>query len=667
MRWGFTALSTAAVLVLAACSDPGGSASSAQSPSATGGAYARVAALSGDITVPVSPDRALSVAVPQVGRIIGAAGAFSAAGSITIRRESAAFTTSSGLRSAGLGVDVLFHGTSLRKPLTVTFAASATPAAGDADELPVIAHLADDGTWDVQAAQRDGAGQFSVTTSSFSLNLPGWADPVKWWDALTAKLASAIGGRTSPVTCSGAPSWFHLDAAHSDLVHVCATTNTSGGKQVAEVQIKSNRGVSLEVSVPGNPAYVWVQGESWTWRQTVAHALGFDPNQTVILPAGATMTVGYPQDYTSLPFSFYVSGATGKAAADTAIRDLVDFVAGDKAPGSIAVGYTEVKCATGLGIGATGVSLSVAALHEFLSCWTGSVSAQLRDRDNALKVASQFGGSSADVDSLVSIAKSLNALGWLVSLWPVFQLGIGNDVDKIRDLLSSGESSLVSYHMDPITAPGSAGGASTGGAGAGGSGGGNPTVHLAQGPAAPTGYRYAVSISGFAPRSSVSVSCYDSASPAGFYTFSLQTDASGAASTQSQCYSGDGPDHWVVAGGLASNHVQWSSAPAPPPPTSAPPPPSTRPETVGGPTNTWSNYSNAGGTHGPTIPAYTTVQIACKVTGFKVADGNTWWYRIASPGWDGNFYASADAFYNNGATSGSLHGTPFVDPAVPDC
>jgi hypothetical protein len=28
---------------------------------------------------------------------------------------------------------------------------------------------------------------------------------------------------------------------------------------------------------------------------------------------------------------------------------------------------------------------------------------------------------------------------------------------------------------------------------------------------------------------------------------------------------------------------------------------------------------------------------------------------------------SADAFYNNGATSGSLHGTPFVDPAVANC
>ena len=97
------------------------------------------------------------------------------------------------------------------------------------------------------------------------------------------------------------------------------------------------------------------------------------------------------------------------------------------------------------------------------------------------------------------------------------------------------------------------------------------------------------------------------------------------------------------------------------------PPPSTRAETTGGPTNTWTNYTNAGGTQGPTIPAFTTVQIACKLQGFRVADGNTWWYRIASGPWNSQYYASADAFYNNGATSGSLSGTPFVDAAVPNC
>jgi hypothetical protein len=90
-------------------------------------------------------------------------------------------------------------------------------------------------------------------------------------------------------------------------------------------------------------------------------------------------------------------------------------------------------------------------------------------------------------------------------------------------------------------------------------------------------------------------------------------------------------------------------------------------ETVGGNAHTWTDYTNAGGNQGPTIAGGQTVQIACKIQGFRVADGNTWWYRIASAPWNGSYYVSADAFYNNGQTTGSLIGTPFVDPTVGDC
>jgi hypothetical protein len=61
------------------------------------------------------------------------------------------------------------------------------------------------------------------------------------------------------------------------------------------------------------------------------------------------------------------------------------------------------------------------------------------------------------------------------------------------------------------------------------------------------------------------------------------------------------------------------------------------------------------------------VQITCRIIGFTVSDGNDWWYEIASSPWSNNYWASADAFYNNGETSGSLHGTPFYDPNVPVC
>jgi hypothetical protein len=91
-------------------------------------------------------------------------------------------------------------------------------------------------------------------------------------------------------------------------------------------------------------------------------------------------------------------------------------------------------------------------------------------------------------------------------------------------------------------------------------------------------------------------------------------------------------------------------------------------ETTGSTANkTFTDYTNAGGAIGPTIPPSTTLQVACKVTGFTVSDGNNWWYRIATSPWSNVYYATADAFYNNGQTSGTLHGTPFVDPNVPNC
>ncbi len=90
-------------------------------------------------------------------------------------------------------------------------------------------------------------------------------------------------------------------------------------------------------------------------------------------------------------------------------------------------------------------------------------------------------------------------------------------------------------------------------------------------------------------------------------------------------------------------------------------------ETTGGIAHTWSNYQAAGGQAGPDLPAGRTVDIACRVRGFRVGDGNVWWYRIRSAPWSGRFYASADAFYNNGNTTGRLRNTRLVDTRVGLC
>ena len=115
------------------------------------------------------------------------------------------------------------------------------------------------------------------------------------------------------------------------------------------------------------------------------------------------------------------------------------------------------------------------------------------------------------------------------------------------------------------------------------------------------------------------------------------------------------------AAGNASGQASISAA------TSACPAPPTYYETTGGVTHTWTNYTNAGGTEGPSIGSNATVQIACRLTGWTAPNGNNWWYRIAASPWNGSYYVSADAFYNNGSTTGSLVGTPFVDPNVPLC
>lgn len=113
-----------------------------------------------------------------------------------------------------------------------------------------------------------------------------------------------------------------------------------------------------------------------------------------------------------------------------------------------------------------------------------------------------------------------------------------------------------------------------------------PSATLARGPAAQYGYRYAISLNNFPANSRIDVSCYDSADPGGFYSFSLTTDGAGNASTAAYCYSANGPEYWFVANGVESNHVTWSDAsgggsatPPNPDPIHAPPPaPTTKPE-----------------------------------------------------------------------------------------
>lgn len=83
------------------------------------------------------------------------------------------------------------------------------------------------------------------------------------------------------------------------------------------------------------------------------------------------------------------------------------------------------------------------------------------------------------------------------------------------------------------------------------------SVELYQGPYAPDGYRYEVHVRAV-PGSVVTVECFDTVdSEVPFYTFDLAVGADGYGATTSQCYSADGPDHWVSVNGVWSNTVTW--------------------------------------------------------------------------------------------------------------
>jgi hypothetical protein len=450
----------AAGCVVAVVSGAGGCSSSASrsgTPAATGTAEGTVRQVGADTIVKVSPDGALHVNVPGVGTVAGPVGSFTRAGTITIAPEQATFASSSGLAPAGMGIGITFQGTALAKPLSLTFQAGARPASG---ALPVVAHQADDGSWDVHVAKLGAGGSISYSTSSFSINIPSWANPLDWLRGLKSLLAEAVGGRTSPLTCPGSPpSWFQLNTVYTDTVHACATTNhTSDGTEVAEVQIKSNRDVSLEVTVPGSPAYVWVDGESWAYRKALGTQTGYDPNQTVILPPGGWMTVGYPRGSRPDAESFSVSDITVNAEVDTLTRMLFEKgVEGNiDATGDLpGIGLTEVWCGADVAGPLSGGALSAGDLEHFLECWTGKVATALEDPQNAINVASQFGipeGEDA-AQQLAARAKLIGDLGWLIVLWPVIRAGANDDIDGISELLTHGDSARVGYE---ITAPAAA-------------------------------------------------------------------------------------------------------------------------------------------------------------------------------------------------------------------
>lgn len=85
---------------------------------------------------------------------------------------------------------------------------------------------------------------------------------------------------------------------------------------------------------------------------------------------------------------------------------------------------------------------------------------------------------------------------------------------------------------------------------------------------------------------------------------------------------------------------------------------------------TFTDYTSAGGTQGPRIDANGTVEVSCRIEGWKsptAPSGDNWWYRVESNPWNDAFYAYADNFYNVWPPTGPINNGVLVDTKVPLC
>jgi len=390
-----------------------------------------------------------------VATITGPAGSFLGSGTVTVSAVRAALPYGGSLAAAGTGIDVAFFGVRLSRPLTITFDVTGRPAPGD---VPVVAHRLPDGTWSLAVAAVS-AGRMTVRVQAFSPHLPAWLNPAAWMHWLGDRLASLIGGRTAPIACAGGgPAWASV-SRQTDEAHTCLIPSVDAASHAvrAEVQIKSNRGTALEVDIPAGADYTWVQDQPWAVRSWVwGHVIHQDPNLMALLPAGATLTAGYRRPAADENLSFQVT-ASYWSLAYSLIGDIVDALSGLAADATgMTTLYLVTKCSGAVDYGTLSVHnpLSTATFGSAMTCVINEALSNLTDRDTTRAAARSLVGDAASQQDqaaasseLASVGSKLRALGWVVTLWPVLQLGWGGTADVVHSLLTGGASTLINLHL----------------------------------------------------------------------------------------------------------------------------------------------------------------------------------------------------------------------------
>jgi len=416
--------------------------------------------------VRVSPWRGLRLVIPRVGRISAPKRTFKSKGVMVVRRVKT--RTRKGLRSAlrpaGFGIDVRFRGTKLRRPLTVAYRVGKRPPGFK----PRYTHVTDSGVWELEQGARLRRGKWLVVrTKSFSSIVPSWLKPSAWWDTIGdwarsagRWVSKAIGGRTDPLGHCGPPppSWFSYSQG-SDLVHTCTIDNAGR----AEIQIKSNRGVAMVVTVPGNPAYVWVEDRPG-WVRNMQARLWGEPDRHVLLGPGQRMTVGYAQPTAGFQGSFSVNLDDPRAWLDNMIRGAVDLV-GD-APAAALITYTMTRCFSGAELGASTARLSPGVSLDKAGCMFQALLGLANDPERALEIVVGFGGNNGDAADLLRKARSLSVIAKALSvLGPVKNLALRAIDDSMRALFNDGNARLfvrLAPESEPTPPPEGDGGGRSG-------------------------------------------------------------------------------------------------------------------------------------------------------------------------------------------------------------
>lgn len=587
-----------------------------------------------------------------------------------------------GFIPAGRGVEVNIDG-ELRLPAVVTFDVSPPPSP---EATPIAMHVADDGSSRFVDAQYS-EGRLSISTTEFSSWFPGWLNPVEWVRGALGGLSRLVGLRTDPPLCAQPAPWALYNGTDSAAVHACMSANGDG---IPELVIRSNRAYWLQINVPEPNQWVWVSNiASW------AHGYALGGSGRYLLPPGETMTIGMQQP-TGTARDFTVT-----LERNNRTLALSAFSMWFGEAGYLGELYTLGRCGYDSYFTAGGF---VPDLPQVFACLTDGF-AELSDPTKAFTsaeaVLGQAAVSDADVGERLSrLAGRFEGLGGVLKT-----LGAGfnavTGVDSLTDELAEPwAGATVSARLLPAAPPATAAPAPTAPAT-------TAAPALTAAPTSPTApptapppptspsetsppmtspptssqpsilpqpaprlTNWQVGVRDTQVTMSANLAWEPGSDPItceflvdGYRVF---RDQCGNPASYTATYARGSHNFQLVAcnrsGSCSSSEQTRRDVGAP-----SAPPPGGLPQTTGGVANTWTNYTNAGGQAGPRIARNQTVLVSCRLNGFQVANGNTWWYRIASEPWSNNFYVSADVFYNNGRTSGSLAGTPYVDERVPLC